>query len=797
MVEAYTVAARLEMTTNAGQVTAQVMAEFGRLNREIKSAQGNMALFTAELRTLSSGGRGINALLASMEKLTKARLGTGVIGDLEKVGTATRELQIVQAELARSTSETAVAYREMATAARAVPRGVGAARGSNGAAAPGGAARASGAAAGGGFHDDYALAMRENAGRDRTRAAVQRAAHQGYRDDYALAMRENADRNAAQSRREAASGQMLNTAMGAQMAGDAGWSFFEKSIMAEAEVRTQLASLRMNNRVTDADIAKARTAAETIARTTPGTTIADNLHKIVDLFTVMGDVNEALAGAPAFAQAAYVIKNLPGAHHGDESFAAAQAVEVMQRFYDRKTNQVDVGAFNQQMAAMVQVAAGTGGRVEGNAYLGFAKQARVGGMVANDQFLYRDLPAMLISMGGTRSGTGDAATFQQFITGRMTEHAADMLKRIGLLDKTATWKGGMVADMQKHMPGFQEFGTNPVQFVRDYMLDPQHGALARNKVNPSDLLGVAKFLSDFSSKQTGLGFMAEMTLGMGGIDKERGKIGDTTRNPLQVMQQNDPLQQMREFRAVENELMVTLGAGAIGPAMEALKGLTNVVRDLSDWGKSHPNAAADFTLVVGGLSALASAVGTAATVVFVGAPLVQGLVALGGGARALAGGLGPFAAGGAAAGALGTLPGLLLGFGAAAVALPPLLNAAMKALGGINEQATKGMGKGLQVPGQHIPELFGPPAPSAMDRFMNGPPATGHGGGRGSQHSSLMTGPGSQPIHATVINYMDGREIGRHTAKVWGDEMSGPSRGTTGFDARETPVYPGAATVAI
>lgn len=740
MVEAYTVAARLEMTTNAGQVTAGVMAEFGRLNREIKAAQGNLALFTAELRTLSSGGRGINALLASMEKLGKARLGTGIIGDLEKVGTATRELQVVQAELARSTSETALAYREMATAARSMPR-------------TGGAAHSPGSAAA---------------------AAAARPARGGSHAP-----------------------DLLNIGMGAQMAGDAGWGFFEKSIMAEAEVRTQLASLRMNNRVTDADIAKARTAAETIARTTPGTTIADNLHHIVDLFTVMGDVNEALAGAPAFAQAAYVIKNLPGAHHGDESFAAAQAIEVMQRFYDRKTHQVDVGAFNQQMNAMVQVAAGTGGRVEGNAYLGFAKQARVGGMVANDQFLYRDLPAMLVSMGGSRVGTGDAATFQQFITGRMTEHAADMLKHIGLLDKTATWKGGMVGDMQKHMPGFQEFGTNPVQYIRDYMLDQQHGALARNKVNPGDLLAVAKFLSDFSSKQTGLGFLAEMTLGMGGINKEGQKIGDTTRNPLQVMQQTDPMQQMREFRATENELMVTLGAGAIGPAMEALKGLTNVVREMSDWGKSHPNAAADFTLIVGGLSALTSAAGSAAMVLFVGAPIVQGLVALGGGARALAGGLGPFAAGGAAAGALGTLPGLLLGFGAAAIALPPLLNAAMKALGGVNEQATKGMGKGLQVPGQRIPELFGPPAPSAMDNFMNAPAPTGHGGGRGSQHSSLMRGPGSVQLTSYTTVKLNDRVLAEAVTAHQSREASGPSRGTTGFDPRETAMYPGAATVAL
>ncbi len=96
--------------------------------------------------------------------------------------------------------------------------------------------------------------------------------------------------------------------------------------------------------------------------------------------------------------------------------------------------------------------------------------------------------------------------------------------------------------------------------------------------------------------------------------------------------------------------------------------------------------------------------------------------------------------------------------------------------------------------------------PTAADRNFVQP--TGPGAPRGfpgrggfgagvQQESYTPPANNNRPIHATVINYMDGREIGRHTAKVWGDEMSGPSRGTTGFDYRETPSYPGNATVAI
>ena len=518
----------------------------------------------------------------------------------------------------------------------------------------------------------------------------------------------------------------------------------------------------------------------------------------------MGDVKEALAGAPAFAQAAYVIKNLPGAHHGDESFAAAQAVEVMQRFYNKNTHQIDVNAFNQQMAAMVQVAAGTGGRVAGGAYLGFAKSSRVGGMAANDQFLYRDLPAMLVSMGGSRVGTGEAATFQQFITGRMTEKAASELKAAGLLDKSAVYKGGAVGDMQHKFHGFEMFGANPVEWVRNYMLGAG-GALQQNKVDPNNVLAVSKFLSDWSSRQTGLGFMAEMTLGMGGINKEGQKIAQSG-NTMQVMQQYDPMQKMREFHAAENELMVTLGQNAIGPAMDALKGLTGVIRELSDIGKAHPNMAGDITLIVGGVSALATAAGNAAMVLFVGAPIVTGL-------RAFTVALSPFATGGAAAGALASLPAGLSTVGVALVALaasvvgiPKIFEGIAGALGLQGDHHTHGGGKGDRTgiapnataasPWGALGSIFG--GPSTPSPSTEGGPHTGGGRGSGTHYSpsSFYARPAPpQVIQVNSTITLDGREVGRAATTHIEREFSGPSRGNTGFDIRETPVYPSSATL--
>ncbi|MGI4951193.1 MAG: hypothetical protein ACRYGM_05260 [Janthinobacterium lividum] len=728
MTEAYSVAARLTLTSNAGQVVSDLIRQFERLDKVIGSTQGNVSRLAAELKTLSSGSRWIGATVKALEGLSKARMAPGLMADMERMTGMARQFATVQAELAAAARQTATAYREMS---RSQPRGSGAA----------GAPSAS-------------------------RPSVRH-------------------------------GDLLNAGMGLGMAGDAGMGIFGKAIRAEMEVSEQLASLRMNTKLSDSDISAARAAAEKATRSIPGTTLAENLHHLTEAFTVTADLQEAMAGLEGVARFAYVSKNLPGAHRGDSSFAGMQAIEVMQRFYDSKTGHVSMDAFNQQLAAMSQVAVGTGGRVDGGAYLGFAKQSRVGGMVANDQYLYRDLPAMLISLGGNRAGTGDAALWSQFVTGKMTENAFGQLQSTGLIDKSATWEKGQVSNMMSHLRNPELFGANRIEWMRQEILGP-NGALSRQGIDPNDRLKVAEFISKWSSRQTGLGFMSEGVIGMEGINKEAGKIGDTTRDPMKVLQQYDPMQKMREFQAAENALFVTLGKDAMGPALEGLKALTKVIQELADWGKAHPDAAKNLTLVGGGMAAMASGAGQLAMVLFVGAPIVTGL-------RSLAGALSPFAAGGSAATAIGTMSGAgagslmgvasgLTGLGAALVGveygLPRAMNALAGWLGVGNPDGSKGGGKGLQVPGSAVPSPnpnstgnhFGDWLAEKWKEFRDAP-GPGNGPKPRYQRSSYEGG-GEQPpivLHATSKIILDGREVASSLVKHM---IPAANSGMTGFDIK-------------
>ena len=598
----------------------------------------------------------------------------------------------------------------------------------------------------------------------------------------------------------------MDMAMGAQIAGNAGTSLLESALTASLDVGHLMAQFSQNTTINPADLKAIRSKADALTSSVPGTTIAENLHTILDAYTITGQIGEALAASQGMAKARVVYESLPGAHKGDPAYAAGQAIEVMQRFYDPTTHQVDMGAFNQQLAAMVRVAVGTGGRDDGRNYLAFAKQARLGGMLASDDFLYGDLPAIQIALGGSRAGTGDAATYRQFLQGKMTKNAFGQLQRFGLIDGGADWHGGQVRDMSKHLRGAGEFITNPAAWVRDVMLPDlkQHG------VNTNDRAAVGTNIGQWASTSTGLGFLLELALGMPGILKEKGKIGATSADPLAVIQQTDPQQKVREFHAAETNLLTVLGDAAMGPALASMNALTGALRGLTDWARANPNAAKDLMLVGGGLAVVAKVAGDAAMALYITGPLVMGL-------KGFAGALMPFRGGGAATTALATLTaasgaGSLFGLGAAIVGLGAAMAGLAwltKAPDGSRFVPNGGQGsRGGHWEHQGPDGSWSASAPpktateSWWDDFASGKSAPAGGTHRGSVsngadglvHKSSFETDGTQtPVVIPVTLTLDGKTIYQNTVRRMADGLRSQAGPTSG-DMRGAFTPPGATT---
>ena len=581
----------------------------------------------------------------------------------------------------------------------------------------------------------------------------------------------------------------MDRAMGAQVLGGAGTSLLESALHASLDVGHLMAQFHENTLIKPADLTAIRSKADALTQSVPGTTIAENLHTILDAYTITGQIGEALKAAPALARASMIFSSLPGVKQGDQAYAAGQAIEVMQRFYNPKTHQVDMGAFNQQLAAMAGVAVGTGGRDSGQSYLAMAKQARLGGMLASDEFLYGDMPAIAIALGGSRAGTGLSALYRQLVQGRMTKGAFAQLENYGLIDKSADWAHGQVLHMDKHLLGFRQFIDNPETWTTQTMM-PQ---MARHGVNMNDRISVGTNIGQWASTSTGLGFLLELALGSPGIAKEKAKIAATSADPFAVIQQNDPQQKVREFHAAETNLLTVLGDAAMGPALASMKALTEALRGMTDWARNNPTAAKDLMLIGGGLSVIAKVAGDAAMALYITGPLVSGL---GGFAKALL----PFRAGGPAVSALATLTaasgaGSLFGLGAAIVGLGAAMAGLVyltKAPDGSRFVPNGGQGsRGGHWEHQNADGNWttSPPPRGAietwLDNFNSGKSAPAGDTHRGG---IPMDSTGDVTVHTTNHIYVDGRKMQTTTTTQQGVV----SQGINSFDGRQAQFPTGA-----
>jgi hypothetical protein len=645
------------------------------------------------------------------------------------------------------------------------------------------------------FSEEYLLAQRENLDRDMKAAALEREERRKFNNDYALAQRENRDidRRASAERKAAADRipskhDLGQAAMGLQMGGQAGTGLFESAIMTFFNYRKEMLPNSFNNELSDDDRRLIDTRAKGLVREVPGTTAQENVKSINELFTITNDLKASMESAKTYAQMTQVYEAIPGLHQGDHTFAATQSLELLQRIYD-KNGKIDPEVLNRGLIAEASVAIGTGGRASPEDYRAMAKQSRAAGMLSNDQFLYEDLPAVMIALGGSRAGTAMAGGYREFARGTMTKGVAEDLKRLGILDKKAEWSHGRVENMDKHLAGFSTFQENQVQWVREYLLPILE---KRDHVDIHDRKKLEAALTPLASTNVVLGALSEFAVGMESINKEAEKLRHTSVNdkgehinPFEVMLKENPIQRLKEFHAAENEFMLTLGELVQGPALDGLRKLTDGLRYFTDLAKQDENKqlAKNIAEIVGGAAVLAQALGSVGFAIIFAVPVIKSLV---GAFGLVASALVPFEAGGVAGAGLIGIAGGLQGLIAPIAALFGLL-----ALGAKYETP------GTQGAREQIRRDMGPVSPTNMT------PQDGYGvDGRplaapGRPDPKSLVGPGASasagssatnPLNVFVTNQISEQSISRGVSSSQAKMFNRPPAGVSGPDPRVDPL---------
>lgn len=531
---------------------------------------------------------------------------------------------------------------------------------------------------------------------------------------------------------------------GAVIGGTYAYGFHEA-----ADFHQILAPLVSNNEIGLKGEREAEAKALDLARNTPGLTPEAAAHIIKGAYDVLGSLKETFEIAPDLAKDVYNLSLLPGEHHGDIAYQMERALELMQ-LATGKDGKIDPAVAAKYAHEIAQVDFATGGRVGPDQYAAFAQTGRGAVIGANDEFRFRDAPAGIIAMGGSKFGTAIKAVNDQFVHGKMTEENMNALKKLGLIDKDAKWSGGRVVDAGHKIHGAKLANDNPAEWVEKVLMP----ALAAHGIDTNDKAAVAKAISSFSQRRTGEAGLTELALAMAIIEKERAKINATTGDPAQVMRDANPAQQnLNEVTAAWHLFLISLGDAAAGPAIAILKDLTGALNTLGRWAKEHPK--------------LAEYIGETGLALFGLSVAIKGLE--GAAAVAKAAMLTIRAAAGLAAAGEGVAAGVGAGGAGLALGVPVAIGAGAVAGAGYSVNA---IGQGIYgwMPDSH--ENWPSYSDSLAPKASQGP------------------GGGSVPVTVHTDVHIDGRKVGEAVSNHMGDRASRPSRGPTSYDPSMTPAYP-------
>ena len=543
-----------------------------------------------------------------------------------------------------------------------------------------------------------------------------------------------------------------DAAMAGVAAGAVGYgagAFLDEVFSAGFDAATVLAQMKAQ-RFTPDQIAQSRAMARGLVGRVPGFSFAQGLDLILQTSSFTGNVPEALSLAPSLAFDAQVLRQFGKGDAIAQVEAAAKAGELTG--LTGADGQINMPKFTDFVNRLTATVVSGGGTLDIKKYLTGIRQFGAGADAADVDFLTAVLPAYMKIMGEAKSGTA-LSSFEQSMLGPKPRTTNKKIwaeqERLGLRGAS-----GELSEADREL-----LTTDPGAYILTRILP----ALHRNGY--STPAQIRAELPKFLPRQTIERLVAA------GIFDEAVILKEAARNraqiaagqaPLAELLRQSPQNQVAAFRASLNLLMVTLAEPSMGSATKALGDITAAVNAVAGAIEAHPGTAR-------ALIDLAAGVATLGAVASVALLSVAPLLAL----RKVMG-WGVAAAGDAAVGAAA-------GGGAMALARRLGPRIWLPALGAyaVNE-ADSGDKIGNWVD-RNVPGA------GAIDDWVYR-----HTGGVVGKPSGWTSGAPNQPMPVIVVNPAD---IGRGAADYMTRQLNRPGNGTTGYDPRATPLYPGATPI--
>jgi hypothetical protein len=223
----------------------------------------------------------------------------------------------------------------------------------------------------------------------------------------------------------------LKGVMGGMMfgAGAAGMMLLKGSYE-EAKKLAQAQADFKNLNLSALDNSRVFGVATNLSHKTLGTTITNNIKLIQDLHTATGDLNKSLKLSGAYSQFSVAARVQNGGQDVDN--LVLTSIKALEHRGD-KVVQSPV-ALQQELHRQSQVFFATKGRVSPSDYFHLSQTGKMAYTLADSDFLYGPMAAMMQAKTGQTTGTAQMTTLSSLIGGHMTNKAKGFLRGMGLWD---------------------------------------------------------------------------------------------------------------------------------------------------------------------------------------------------------------------------------------------------------------------------------------------------------------------------------------------------------------------------
>jgi hypothetical protein len=391
-------------------------------------------------------------------------------------------------------------------------------------------------------------------------------------------------------------------------AGFAGLAVIAKTVKPAADYAHQLAQMNVSG-MKHLEIVKATQAAWAGLKSTPTSSVTENLASIQHLRMVFGDTQHAIENMPVVQQIQGLLKSVKGARAGDESYEVAKALEMKGAV---KTPDMFKGEANLMAKAIIA----SGGKVGASDFLSTFKYGRSATTGWSDDFTYKILPTLIQEMktrggsGGGGGGPGNAlqSAYAAVVGGTVPQKALKVWQNIGMLDPSkVVWNkvGGAKGVAPGGIKGSEEFIANPYVWTQKYLVPSLIKAGYTTEAQQKQAL---QYL--FPNRTAGFVMSQFVTQGWK-FERDKKLIDQASGlEGYQKLLKNDPMLAQQALHAQWQSLLAILGYQLMPTLISGATKLTEGLMTLSLWVRNNEGKAKALMYAFAGLSTTLAISGT-------------------------------------------------------------------------------------------------------------------------------------------------------------------------------------------